>query len=95
MAAAVGGGEFLAIIFGWIMRRLSIEPEVQELSRSENAALTGGAIYGPKTEAAVSEAMRQCPYSAAIGPPRKLHGPLSLEPSEALPQGTTPHPAPP
>ena len=78
VSAAVGGGEIFPLIFEWIVRRLALEPELQEELRTESAE-AGESLYGPKTAAAVSEAMRQLPYAAAIGPPRKLIDDLQLQ----------------
>ena len=53
-------------------------PLLQEELRTESAE-AGEFLYGPKTAAAVSEVMRQLPYAAAIGPPRKLIDDLQLQ----------------
>jgi|TARA_B100000513_G_scaffold66248_1_gene26210 hypothetical protein len=69
------------------VRRVSVEYTLQDELRAENAAAGDDAIYTARTAGAVSDAMRQVPYSAAIGPPRRTLADVVLEPMEGIPQG--------
>lgn len=70
VSACVGGGEIFPLLMQWTIRRLALEPELQAEIRAqlqpESSRPYGSSL--PRTLAAV---MRQCPYSLAIGPPRK------------------------
>ena len=70
VSACAGGGELFPILLQWIVRRLALEPELQATIRQE--LTKSGQPYGATLPRVLSEALRQCPYSLAVGPPRKV-----------------------
>eukprot|EP00325_Prymnesiales_sp_UTEX-LB-985_P001523 CAMPEP_0174703368 /NCGR_PEP_ID=MMETSP1094-20130205/7341_1 /TAXON_ID=156173 /ORGANISM="Chrysochromulina brevifilum, Strain UTEX LB 985" /LENGTH=445 /DNA_ID=CAMNT_0015901281 /DNA_START=8 /DNA_END=1345 /DNA_ORIENTATION=- len=73
VSACVGGGEIFPLLIEWTVRRLAIEPDLQVAIRTELATQSSRS-YGSSLTRTLAAVMRQCPYSLAIGPPRKaLH----------------------
>eukprot|EP00966_Prymnesium_polylepis_P277289 6406977-Prymnesium_polylepis.2 len=75
VSACVGGGEIFPLLTQWSVRRLALEPDYQATLREE-AASAGGSprVY----RAAIQAVLKQCPYSTAIGPPRKALDDIEL-----------------
>jgi len=69
VSACVGGGEIFPLLLQWTVRRLSLDPQLQATIRQELKALNRP--YGSTLPRVLGAVMRQCPYSLAIGPPRK------------------------
>lgn len=70
VSACVGGGEIFPLLLQWTIRRLAIEPDLQAELRADLAA--SGKEYGSLLPQILTAVLRQCPYSTAIGPPRKV-----------------------
>jgi len=69
VSACVGGGEIFPLLLQWTIRRLALDPQLQAEIRAEVA--TSKKSYGSSLPRVLAAVMRQCPYSLAIGPPRK------------------------
>jgi len=69
VSACVGGGEIFPLLLQWTVRRLSLDPQLQATIRQELKTLNRP--YGSTLPRVLGAVMRQCPYSLAIGPPRK------------------------
>jgi len=73
VSATVGGSEIFPLLLHWQMLRLSVAPEMQEELYADLLKNSGGKRgFGPKFLKCVSACAKDCPASAAIGPPRKL-----------------------
>ena len=69
VSACVGGGEIFPLLMQWTVRRLALDPAAQAEIRSELES--SSKPYGSSLPRMLAAVMRQCPYSLAIGPPRK------------------------
>ena len=71
VSACVGGGEIFPLLLQWATRRLSLDTQLQADIRSELNLASSSRPYGSTLPRVLAAVMRQCPYSLAIGPPRK------------------------
>jgi len=69
VSACVGGGEIFPLLMHWTVRRLALEPQLQAEIRAELGK--SSQPYGSRLPRTLAAVLRQCPYSLAIGPPRK------------------------
>eukprot|EP00520_Triparma_pacifica_P001735 CAMPEP_0118632704 /NCGR_PEP_ID=MMETSP0785-20121206/591_1 /TAXON_ID=91992 /ORGANISM="Bolidomonas pacifica, Strain CCMP 1866" /LENGTH=312 /DNA_ID=CAMNT_0006523501 /DNA_START=75 /DNA_END=1010 /DNA_ORIENTATION=+ len=71
VSATVGGAEIFPLLLQWCVLRLSVDKEIQNRLHSELDVYSGSSIPPIFMQAAAACA-RDCPVSAAIGPPRKI-----------------------
>ena len=72
VSATVGGAEIFPLILHWIVLRLSVNAETQKLLFNELPANESQPPSSALFTQTVSACCFDCPYSPAIGPPRKL-----------------------
>jgi len=73
VSAIVGGAEIYPLLLHWAVRHLAVSPGLQmAIRRDIKRAPDGGYEYGSFIPKVVSHIAHTHPYSAAIGPPRKV-----------------------
>lgn len=75
------------MLLQWSARRLALEPGVQQSLRRETVASADGPKYGKAMPRVLAAIMRQCPYSLAIGPPRKALADFAVQ-GYTVPEGS-------
>ena len=83
VSACVGGGEIFPLLIQWAVRRLAVEPSLQAELVEPSSSVSSS--YSRKTARVVSAVLRQCPYSCAIGPPRKVLADVAMADGRVLP----------
>ena len=78
VSATVGGAEIFPLLLHWIVLRLSVDPKAQE-KLFNSLHMRADQPPSPIFAQTVSACCLDCPYSAAIGPPRKLVRSLDFE----------------
>jgi hypothetical protein len=71
VSAIVGGAEIYPLLLFWTVRHLAVSPGLQNAIRRECATIDDGE-YGSFVKRVVSHISYIHPYSAALGPPRKI-----------------------
>ena len=76
VSATVGGSEIFPLLFQWIVLRMAVDTQTQDILYQElqlRQSLGKKTItFGPLMQSCISACSLDCPVSAAIGPPRKI-----------------------